>query len=126
MIINGTADPLVPYGGGSISLPWGAKRGEIISTDDAVKLWVQRDGTERTAIVEDVPDTNHADGCTIKTFTYAHGQNATEVVLYRLEGGGHTWPGGKQYLPKKLIGTVCRDMDAREDIWKFFEAHPKP
>jgi polyhydroxybutyrate depolymerase len=48
------------------------------------------------------------------------------VTLLTIEGGGHTWPGGAQYLPRGIIGRVCRDFDASERIWAFFAAHPKP
>jgi polyhydroxybutyrate depolymerase len=48
------------------------------------------------------------------------------VALLRLEGGGHTWPGGAQYLPAMLVGRVCRDFDATAVIWEFFRRHPKP
>jgi len=34
------------------------------------------------------------------------------VVVYRVEGGGHGWPGGPQYLPARLIGPVDRHLDA--------------
>jgi poly(3-hydroxybutyrate) depolymerase len=34
------------------------------------------------------------------------------VVLYRIEGGGHGWPGGPQYAPARVIGPVPRDLDA--------------
>jgi len=49
-----------------------------------------------------------------------------EVVLYRLQGGGHTWPGGWQYLPKGVVGTVCRDIDATREIFDFFDRHRLP
>jgi polyhydroxybutyrate depolymerase len=47
-------------------------------------------------------------------------------VLYRVEGGGHTWPGGKQYTSPVLVGTTNRDINATEQIWAFFAAHPMP
>ncbi len=34
------------------------------------------------------------------------------VVLYRIEGGAHSWPGGPQYLPARLVGPVARHLDA--------------
>ena len=34
------------------------------------------------------------------------------VVLYRIEGGGHGWPGGPQFLPARMIGPVPRHLDA--------------
>ncbi|NKY29434.1 hypothetical protein [Nocardia gamkensis] len=45
------------------------------------------------------------------------------VVLYTVTNGGHTWPGGEQYLPKALVGAVSRQFDASEIIWQFFAAH---
>jgi polyhydroxybutyrate depolymerase len=57
---------------------------------------------------------------------YPGGREGTEVALVRLDGGGHTWPGGAQYLPALLVGRVCRDFDATRLIWEFFKAHPRP
>jgi poly(3-hydroxybutyrate) depolymerase len=34
------------------------------------------------------------------------------VVLYRIEGGGHGWPGGPQFLPARAIGPISRYLDA--------------
>jgi polyhydroxybutyrate depolymerase len=34
------------------------------------------------------------------------------VVLYRIEGGGHGWPGGPQFLPARLVGPIPRHLDA--------------
>ena len=47
-------------------------------------------------------------------------------MLYRLEGAGHTWPGGRQYLPQSAVGVVCRDFDGSRVIWDFFVDHPRP
>jgi poly(3-hydroxybutyrate) depolymerase len=35
--------------------------------------------------------------------------------------GRHTWPGGSQYLPEFIIGPVTKNLDACEEIWKFFK-----
>lgn len=39
-------------------------------------------------------------------------QGRPPVVVYRIEGGGHAWPGGPQYLPVEAIGPVARGLDA--------------
>lgn len=122
LILQGTDDPLVPYTGGRLRA---GDRGRVIPTTEAVKLWVKHDGCDEKPAEETLPDRDPADGCTVKRFTYAHGRNGTEVVLYRIEGGGHTWPGGPQYLPPRLIGRVCRDIDGSAVIWDFFQKHPK-
>jgi polyhydroxybutyrate depolymerase len=75
--------------------------------------------------MEELPDKDPNDGCRVKKLTHAKGKHGTEVVLYRIDGGGHTWPNGLQYLPKKIIGKVCRDINGTEVIWEFFKMHPK-
>jgi poly(3-hydroxybutyrate) depolymerase len=34
------------------------------------------------------------------------------VVLYRIDGGGHGWPGGPQFLPARVIGPIPWQLDA--------------
>lgn len=126
LFLQGTADPLVPYDGGYVTPPGAGKRGQIVSTDAAVKLWTGRDGCQGEAVTEELPDKDPKDGCRVKKFTYAHGTNGTEVMLYKIEGGGHTWPDGMQYLPRLIIGRVCRDFNGTAVIWDFFKSHPKP
>ena len=46
-----------------------------------------------------------------------------EVVLYAIEGGGNTWPGGLQYAPENTIGRTTRNLDASEAIWAHFKHH---
>ena len=41
------------------------------------------------------------------------------VVLYRMEGGGHGWPGGPQFLPARVIGPVPRQLDATGILLKM-------
>jgi len=53
------------------------------------------------------------------------GRDGTEVTLYRVAGGGHTWPGGPQFAPPRLIGRVTRDFGT-DAIWTFFKNHAKP
>jgi polyhydroxybutyrate depolymerase len=39
-----------------------------------------------------------------------------------VNGGGHAWPGGMQYLLASVIGKTSKNMDASEVIWEFFPA----
>ena len=34
------------------------------------------------------------------------------VTLYRIDGGGHGWPGGPQLMPVRVIGPVAKQLDA--------------
>lgn len=122
LILQGTADPLVPYGGGFVA----RNRGKIISTDDAVKLWLKNNGAKEEPTAKESFDKDKTDGCTVDKFVWSGGKNKTEVVLYKLNGGGHTWAGSSQYATRLIVGGVCRDVNATEVIWEFFKQHPKP
>ena len=125
LIINGTEDPLVPFEGGRVTF-MGRGRGSIISTAETVQRWVAHNGCRSKPSTGAMPDKDPEDGTRSTVETYAGGRNGTEVVVFTIEGGGHAWPGGRQYLPVKTIGRVCRDFDATTTIWEFFKAHPKP
>jgi Poly(3-hydroxybutyrate) depolymerase len=45
------------------------------------------------------------------------------VVLYTIEGGGHTWPGGPPV--GRSVGRVTRDLDANRVMLDFFDRHPQ-
>lgn len=126
MLIDGTADPLVPYEGGTVGAELGGvgRGGTAASAPDTIAFWARRDRCSAKPVVEDLPDRDPADGVRVRRETHAGGADGTEVVLYTVEGGGHTWPGGVQYLPKRLIGKTSHDIDATEVIWEFFARHP--
>ncbi len=120
MIVQGTEDPLVPYPGGDVEAI--RKRGKLIPTEDAARLWSNANGCSGDAATRDLPDPVE-DGCRSTEFRWS---GKADVVLWKIEGGGHTWPGGPQYLPVGIVGRVTRDFDATTEIWTFFKAHPKP
>ena len=135
--MNGTADPFVPYNGGPITpeflpslnrLRQGKEygRGSCFSTDDAVKFWlIHNDLAEDSGKKETLENKDPSDECSVVRTTWTAEGNSHSVVLYRIEGGGHTLPGGQQYLPKRVIGRVCHDIETWETTWDFFKKHPK-
>jgi polyhydroxybutyrate depolymerase len=124
LAINGTDDPVVPYGGGMIiSTLLKTNLGKVMSTEASVRYWALRNGCSPNPVISKMPDTNPKDGTRVTVKKYLNGKNGAEVILYEVTGGGHTWPGGIQYLPKKMIGRTCRDFDAAEVIWSFFDRH---
>jgi len=116
LAINGTADPLVPYNGGMVA----RERGEVISTEDTMKFWATNNGCSGNPTEEALPDIDPSDNSRVYKRTYP--ACTAPLILYRIEGGGHTWPGGSQYLPKRLIGVVNRDIDATQLVWDFFDS----
>ena len=110
-----------PYQGGTVA----RNRGETISVADIVRLWVTHDRCPDRPETALLPDRDPADGTRVRRSVYGPCAARTEVALYAIEGGGHTWPGGPQYLPVAIIGRTSRDIDATRLIWDFFAAHPR-
>lgn len=73
--------------------------------------------------VSELPDSAD-DGTTVTQTSYSGCRDGADVVLYTVKGGGHTWPGGFQYLSENIIGKTCRDFNASQVIWDFFSLHP--
>jgi polyhydroxybutyrate depolymerase len=124
LLINGTSDPLVPYGGGMVAGRTFAA-GPVISVPQSVALWTSIDRCAATPSQVPMAHLNSDDPTTTTKFDYEHCSGGASVELLSVAGGGHTWPGGPQYLPAFVIGQTSRDFNASETIWQFFEAHPK-
>lgn len=118
LLIQGTADPLVPAQGGPIL----GERGTVLSASETAQKWASIDGCKPTPATGQEPDTTN-DGTSVSYETYGGCRNRSAVMLYLVEGGGHTWPGGLQYLPESLIGKTSRDVDADALIWAFLQPH---
>lgn len=118
MIIQGVDDPIVPYSGGPVRLvETGKARGTLLPTEEAFSLWAEHNRCEKTT-TQTLPDATD-DGCQVTLMSAKKGVGQTEVLLYAIKGGGHTVPGGSQYLPEKLIGKVCQDIDAVDLVAEF-------
>ena len=120
LVMNGTKDPLVPYHGGEIKV-FNQSRGTIISTDDFITFWKQHNACQTKKSTVFLPDTQN-DGTSVSVEEYADCADRGALILYRIEGGGHAWPGGKQYLGKRLIGQTSREIIACDVIWEYFKS----
>ena len=122
LVMNGTKDPLIPYNGGMVKL-FGVDRGEILSTEATVDWWAKRNNCRDTGDARHKPDTSQIDSTRVMVQKRSDCDDQVEVVLYKIEGGGHTWPRGIQYLPERAIGKVSHDIDAAADIFTFLSRH---
>jgi polyhydroxybutyrate depolymerase len=83
MVVAGSADRIVPYGGGRVP-DWGPrKRGYVAPVEDFVAFWRRQSGCASTQAVAGPPQVNVARGADCRA--------DTPVVRYRVNGGGHEW-----------------------------------
>jgi len=114
VMINGTSDPVVPYGGGTehnLEL-------STVSVEDSAKAWAKIDRCAEKPERSKLPERAKG-GMETKVDTYTGCQQNAQVVLYSVKGGGNTWPGGEQYEVEKTIGRTSQDINANDVIWSF-------
>ena len=122
LFMLGTADPICPYDGGTLTIQR-ETAGEVMSAEDSVHYWLQ---VNQCAAIPDetlIADATEDQPMRVWREVYAGGLDDSEVVLYLVEGGGHTWPGGEQYAPEFLIGKTCRAFSATDHIGEFLLRH---
>jgi len=129
LCVEGTADRLVPYSGGLASGPmaWMARRRsrrllidqmgrDVVAAESVAADWAGVNGCPSIPEVELMP--GESGDPKVHRLTWA-APGHLPVVLYRIVGGGHGWPGGPQYMPASLIGKVSRHLDATGIVLDF-------
>lgn len=117
---HGTRDNFVPPNGPDATIPAFLTFKSVAET---LQIWCAHNGCPPQPAVEQLPDLVK-DGTTVQRQTYAPGRAGSEVVYYRIEGGGHTWPGEFSIL--SLVGRITYDIRANDVMWEFFQQHPLP
>ena len=119
MVMNGTEDPMNPYEGGEVAL-YGlfGSRGTVLSTDATVHYFAELAGHRGPPRVVEYADVNTHDHSRAELQSWNDGPGP-EVVLLRIEGGGHTFPHPFHRFPR-LIGATNADLDGAAEIWRFF------
>jgi len=122
--VMGTSDPSVPYQGGPLGrrgvpgallrrrmvkhgeLPGGAI---VVGAEQTCGDWAYANGIMGGPAIAELPPAPENLTVTSKTWS---APGCRPVALYRIEGGGHGWPGGPQFLPPRVIGPVSQHLDA--------------
>jgi polyhydroxybutyrate depolymerase len=131
---HGTADPIVAYDGGvgpglkNLPAPDGSGRtlGDLGSLPtfaaipDAIAAWARLDGCDGSAPTS----TTVASDVSLLSFACPA---PVAVQLFRVEGGGHSWP-GSQFTASiaAFVGPTTMSINADDLMWAFFQAHPLP
>ncbi len=110
---HGTGDLIVPYRGNA----------SLESAADGSTFWATRAACPASGIIDSkLPDVAE-DGTTVSLRRHTGCLPGSEVRLYTVNGGGHTWPGSGYGLATIELGRTTQDIDATIEIWKFFTAY---
>ncbi|TVR86556.1 MAG: hypothetical protein EA411_10070 [Saprospirales bacterium] len=111
MIVHGNDDRVILFEGQS----WVKQVAEV--TDH----WVLQNGCN---MMRDTMETFSNDQGVISVVRISHSpcQDQTAVELWKVYGGGHTWPGSRAHSGS---GRTNRDIDASAKMWQFFTRHKR-
>jgi polyhydroxybutyrate depolymerase len=116
MAFHGTADRFAPYQGGISPVePPGAAPFPAIR--EWVAAWARRNQCSGDA--SEVVVSAH-----VRRLAYSNCAPNADVVLYIVEGGGHSWPGAGD-LPEQFFGSTTHEIDATRLLWEFYVQHPR-
>jgi polyhydroxybutyrate depolymerase len=115
---QGTADRFMPYAGSAT-----LRGGPVLGAVESASFWARAAGCSGPDAPEPPTDTV-TDGTRLRRSAWSGCAEGREVVLYTIEGGGHTWPGGP--AAARRVGRASREIDATSTIWAFFQRHPRP
>jgi len=126
LMIEGTADPLMPYEGGQVHF-YAKLRGAVLGTEASLAYWRAVDqlpGSPRTeALPHQGRDETHLTRSTWGT------DPGPQVRLLRVDGGGHCEPSLAHHLGwlyTKICGVQNHDVEAAEEAWQFFREKRAP
>ncbi len=111
MHIHGTADGTIPYAGDTLF--W--------DIDTTIQYFINKNGCQAAPVVYNFPNTTLSDSCTVTSYNYTGCLGSTDVLFYKVSGGGHTWPGALFDITN--LGNTNHDISISAEIWKFFRKY---
>lgn len=106
--IHGTSDHIMRYNGME----------QANGAEEGVKLWAYRNQCDVPDTIE-VPNRKKTDLTKVVLIKYSNCMNGSQVWFYKINQGGHTWPGGAEIF--KLMGRRNQDINGSQVIWDFFK-----
>ena len=88
--------------------------GEVIyiSADETHQFWTEYNNTNYNPTEIEISDANTNDGSTVTKRLWENGDACVSVIEFRVNGGGHEWPG--------YYGNM--DINSDNEIWSFVSA----
>jgi polyhydroxybutyrate depolymerase len=129
MHIHSVDDPRALFAGGvGPPFPGTDNRVTHAAVETAVGQWVGHNGCRAAAVTAETrrgkpgaPDASH----TATRLNFAPCSSGADVVLWKLTGAGHGWPGGPSPVPERLSGPRTTIVNAAEEIWAFVSKHSR-
>ena len=121
LFMLGTADPRVPYNGGR--LIGTISNTPAVGIDTLVNFWKINNKCLTTTEPINLPDVVATDKSTVTLFKFTNCSCNSNISFYKINGGGHTWPGVSIPSYEITAGPTNLDIKASAELWSFFNLH---
>jgi polyhydroxybutyrate depolymerase len=120
LMTHGTADTLMPYGGGCVANLGGAcNRGRVISAEATRDYWLAANALTGLVPVQSTVELDNADAGVANRFVYG---TSAPLEWWRLDGAGHAAPSRAVLISSNSErGVQNRDIEFAEVAWSFFK-----
>ena len=95
---------------------------DLDSVATVLRIWYNYNNCSSSPIITTLPNTSTTDNSTVTKYYYTPLSSDKEVIHYKVNGGGHGWPGASFAHPSQT-GWNNMDIDASVEIWTFFRRH---
>ena len=127
--VHSIDDRVVPYAGGETTIVPLVYSIPHPPVEEVVRTWALHDRCPESP--SDVTPWSAAgdgalDSQSVRRTTWSPCADGTEVVLMRLRGVGHVWPGSASTFRSLFVGPSTSVIDVREEMWRFFKRFTRP
>ncbi len=119
LLMNGTADPINPYGGGRVTIFGFGNRGVVQSSFDTCMYFADLGNVPQIPRREKIWSSDSS--LWVERLTWGI-PDICEIVLCTIHGGGHVVPQRISRYPRILGNTA--GFDGPGEIWSFFARQP--
>lgn len=119
---HGTNDIIVPYnGGGALPTLWG----EFFAVESVFKKWRMVNDCQNVNS-QAIPEAPLIDYSSATRYDLTNCDGGLNATLFKIQNGGHTWPGSPSAGFWDFLQPTNQDVDASVEIWNFFSAVCSP
>lgn len=115
MLVSGTADSIIPYNGGEVSLFGRRNSGSVISSQSTAEFFAAQSLAQEH---HRAPSVKVTDGTAVEMQTWSKNGHQ-RIVLYSIKGGGHVIPQTAYRFPR-IMGKTTQGFDMPAACVMFF------
>ena len=114
IMIHGTSDAITNYNG---------LDNQYESVPESAGLLSNLNQCSSESEETNLPDLDSSDNTTVTLIEYLGCKNERQVKVYRVNNGGHRWPGSGRVESAQVLGNNSLDINSSKLILEFFNQH---